>query len=199
MLFAQYAVGSINLDKHQVTLSAMRVEAPWVRKSAIDTGRRSLNDRVWLAASRTATEKGFFLQAVGHPEGTVVLLQANETRRGLPYAQAGLFLRLSESGPLLTISMRLPVNRITLLGDSLEVFRGKADVMTAAELRVLGIDIPNGYSRTFCNKTEVDELFTVREVVPSQLPKPSFAAVVTAKGVEVVAIAQPKVRTPRRR
>lgn len=191
--------GSVNLSNASITLACMRVSAGWDRASAISSGRQHPERTKWHPASQTPTEKGFMECMVTHPEGTILCIQSQYTRNRMMHAQGAIFVRLRENGPIQEIKLKLPTNQRTLLGDSLVIFNGCADIVSLEELSVLGVHPPRAWRNVYCNRDEILELFTCRELVAAKSPRPVFASVATGEGVKIVEVAQPAVRLPRRR
>lgn len=197
-VISRMAYGHINLEGQSLNSAILRVRLPFQRDSAVNTGRRDIGKRSSHAASPHRTEGGFTAEQVAHPEGTIVLLQATETKRSMPYAQAALFLRLRSQGDMLSIKVKCPTNHLTILGDSFEVFRGRADVLTKADLRALAVEVPRKFQNAYMSQTEVDELFRV-DVIAKGTAKPQIIQVATEDGgTEIVTVAKPTVRQPRR-
>lgn len=197
---ATYARGSVVLATRSVTFNPMRMQAPWQRDSAIESGRQRMGTKSWHAAAHTKTEKGFFTYQVEHNDGTVVMLVARATRNGVNYAEGTLFVRLRESAPPLRVNLTLPTApRVTILGDTFTVFQGRGDIMQPEELRILGFQIPQKYQIAQCNPQEIADLFEW-ESIGQGAPKPVFQATTNSDGqVRVIATAERPVRGIRRR
>lgn len=197
---ATYARGSVVLASRSVTFNPLRLQAPFIRNPAIETGRANLGSKAWHPASRTPTEKGFFTYQVYHPEGTIVALTARATVNGLARAEAAILVRLRADAPPMRVNLSLPIQpNLTILGDSFTVFTGRGDVISPAEARLLGVQIPARWEQANCSREEIDELFDVVQIGQGA-PKPILQATTTSDGeVRVVATAERPVRGIRRR
>lgn len=180
--------GRINLSDKSMTLACLKVSPPFAKTAASSSGRvrsRSCVD----STTRPSTGGGFTLTVSDFEDGTVILYQAARSRRGSPVSQASVFLRLRASAPLMRMTVALPHGPESVLGDSLTVFTGHADVLTYSELRVLGIEIPKRYREAFMERDQVAESFSFTQLADGKAPRPAFMAVATATGVEVKAVA----------
>lgn len=194
------AYGRVNLEGRSLQAACLRVNMDFSRDSAVNSGKRDPMQRRNHPVSRHSTEGGFTAEVVTHPEGTILLFTANQTLRAMPYAQAGLFIRLRNDGDMISVKLRIPTNHLTILGDRFEVFRGRGDVLSDEDLRNLGVDVPPKWSRTYRQKSEIAELYSVDVIAKGKpMPKVHVAKVQTATGEEIVTLAAEPVRTVRRR
>lgn len=192
------AFGNVNLERATTNVTCLRVQAPFQRSSAADTGKRDLRATVSVPSGKSREMGSFRHDTVSHPYGTVVMLMSTALRRGVTYAQGTLFLRLREGAPLISIHAKLPVNHATTLGSEHEVFRGHADILTARDLDILGFTVPNRWRKTYMVEEELEELFKTTVLSKGKIDRPQLMSIATSEGTEVVAIAKAPVRVPRR-
>lgn len=192
--------GRINLAAESLTLSAWMVEEGFKKQSAVTAGRRQKGTQRFLAATtHVATGKGFTSDQVTHDDGTIILLEARGTRNGLRRNEAGLFLRVRHDGPLVMVQAKLPTSSVSILGNRLSVFQGRADVLTVDEAYEYVPDLPNHYVRDFMDAEDIATAFIVTKVKPEVRARPNLEAVVTSDGkTELVEVSAPIQRTVRR-
>jgi hypothetical protein len=189
------AYGKVNYKNSGMTAAALRVVAPFKRESASNTGQLDHGSREHIQATRYKDiGGGFTRQRVGHPEGTLIVLQATETRRGTLYSEACIFIRLREGADMMSISACLPPSNESIIGNRVQIFVGEGDILTPAEVRLLGIDVPRQYIQRYCNEEEVGELFEVSVVRAGNISKPQLVAVATSEGTVVKAVGQEATR-----
>ncbi len=188
--------GRLNLSNALYSLASLRVVPPFARDSAANAGRVDLKATQYAAGTiHPEIGGGFTTKTVEHEEGTVILLQASRTRNRVRVADGGLFLRIRKSAPRLMIRSTLPTGPEGVLGSNLIAFAGNADVLTREELRALGYEIPRGWVSGYMQEDEINELFTVDELVRGTAPRPTFMRVATSSGVSVLAV---QAERPRR-
>ena len=196
----QIAFGACNLQRSGATLTCLKVEQDFTKKSAAQAGVVDPKSRSWHQATRNKDSgKGFTSQRVSFAEGTVVLMQARRTSGGSPMADGGVFIRLRNSGPLIMLGLKLPIGPEGLLGDQFQAFVGRGDILTAEELWELEYELPNDYVSHYMSREEVDELFKVSELSPAASKRPAFGKVYTSTGPKVALTAPEPVRRLRAR
>lgn len=179
--------GKINLSDKSMSIACFKVNPPFARTNASSAGRVRSRSSV-DATTRPAIGGGFSLTVSEFEEGTVILYQTSRSRRGSPVCQASVFLRLRKTAPLIRMAASLPHGPESVLGDSLTVFTGHADVLTYNELRVLGVEVAKRYRDAFMDRDQVTESFTFTTLAEGEAPRPAFMAVSTSSGVEVKAV-----------
>jgi hypothetical protein len=187
--------GKVVLKNSSATLAVLRVTAPFKRESAAMVGRSEQSSKEYFQSTAYRDiGGGFTRQRVGHPEGTLIVLQSSETKRGVLHAEAAIFLRLRAGADLLSINVKLPVGPESRLGDTLQSFVGAADILTYDEVRLLGINVPRHYRDRYGNEDEIDELFEVSVVRKGNISKPQLVAVATSEGTVIKAVGTEAVR-----
>lgn len=189
--------GKINLSNQSQTVATLRLKPPFEKSmSATTAGRVNLQSKEYHQATRYRDiGGGFTRQRVDHEQGTLILLQVSRTRQGVPTADAAIVLRLREGADLLSIAARLPVGPESVLGESIQVFVGTADICNAADLKLLGVKIPSYYRDRYMAQEEIDDLLDVSVVRAGTIAKPTLQAVATSEGVVIAAMS---VEAPRR-
>lgn len=182
------AYGKVNLSNMYASYATMAVEAPFIRKSAADTGQRVSGSRHASQVSNWAENGVIVSEKVRHTPNTVVLLQSSWKVRGSNYRDAGIFIRLRAAASLLCVEAMMPTGNDNVLGDRFTMFAGRGDIMDAEELKVLGIEVPHRWQVAYMNPTELEECFIVRELIPGVTPKPTIARVASADGVKLVEV-----------
>lgn len=187
--------GTVNLKTASATLASLRVTAPFKKESAANTGRSEQASKEYFQSTQhREIGGGFTRQRVMHPEGTLLVLQASQTKRGVMYAEAAIFLRLRAGADLLNINVKLPVSQESRLGDTLQAFVGEADILTYEEIRLLGINVPKHYIDRYGNEDELDEMFETSVVRKGNISKPQLVAVATSEGTVIRAVGTEAVR-----
>lgn len=188
--------GAINLPAASATLACFKVDPPFSRSTAINTGR--VKNKDYMQSTRFKDiGKGFTSATVAHPEGSIIMLKAGRTRGGVRIADAAIFLRLRDTAALRHITMRLPLGEESLLGDSMIAFTGKADILSVEELRPAQIDIPRSFVTTFMDQAEIDELFIINVISPELESAPRLQRVITSQGEQMMALPPEPVRRVR--
>lgn len=189
MRWASVSFGKANFSSASHTVAVLAVSAPFKRETVLNAGRAEHSSKEYFQSSRFRDQGGGFTrQRVSLPEGTLVALQATRTTRGLVTAEATIFLRIREGADQLIINSLVPAAPESFLGDAIQSFSGAADILTADELSVLGIRVPGGYARRYCEPEEIRELFEVQVVRKGNMSKPQLVAMATSEGVVVRAV-----------
>jgi hypothetical protein len=194
------AYGKVNLQSATASYFAGLVEAPFVKKSAADTGQKVPGSSVTAAISDFQHTGAIYSCKVKHHPNTVIMLQTSWSQNGLPLRNGTVFIRLRASGPLISVIARMPVGRENKVGDRFTMFVGRGDVMDAAELEVLGIHVPHRYQQGYMDATELGEIYELNELAPELNQRPSIARVVVegADGTRETKVVEMPV-APRRR
>lgn len=114
-------------------------------------------------------------------EGAMLGYRMVETLAGSVVSHAMVCLRLRESAPFISLNALLREANNSLWGASTPVFKGRADVLTVADLRALGIDVPKALKATVFDPDNVAESFDIVEMRPGTA-KPEFIRVANASG-----------------
>ncbi len=195
------AYGKMTAGTDTVTLTTVRVEAPFNRQSAATSAKNRVS-KVWVdATSNGKLGGGFMTETVSHPEGTVIMIQATRIRRKMRSADAAVLIRLRRGAPQQMIQLRLPIAGNSLLGEYISTMQGMFDIIPLREAAALGLVIPLTTQREYFNKEEVDSLFRVIELAGGS-PRPGLMVTTNERGEEeVMEIDRPRQRmiTPRRR
>lgn len=190
------AYGKINLAKQGQTVASLRLQPPFKRDAATQTGRIDLNSKQYNQATRfNDSGGGFTRQRVEHPVGTLILLQITRTKDGRAFSEGAIILRMRPGADMLSISAKLPRSHESILGDSIQIFAGEADLINANEAQVMGIVVPRFYAQQYLDEREVAELFDIDVVRKGQITKPTLQAVATSEGIVVRAVSE---EAPRR-
>ena len=109
-----------------------------------------------------------------HQEGALVLVQLNTSRSGSPWCDAARIVRLRADAPLIQIGGKT----ITAAENNLPTvncFHGRGDILTPKEANQFGAKLTLNYIEKFLvNRTEIDEAFNVRELLPANAGKPKI-------------------------
>lgn len=192
--------GKINLTRSCGTLASFKVVAPFVRTSAANSGKSDPGKRQYVNATAHRDIGGGFTSAdVIHEESTVIMVQGSRTRGGMRVADACLFLRLRTNAAFIVIKFKLPTGPESIMGDNHIAFSGCADFMNIEQLRALGIEVSNSFSKNYMAPEEVAELFETQVIRAETSPGPNFVRVATSQGVELKAMAAEPIRRIRLR
>jgi hypothetical protein len=91
------------------------------------------------------------------------------------------------------VEATLTGSRDSFLGNSITIFEGHADLLTAEQVKALSIPITPQWESTMMNLTELVECFNVTKLVPEKSPPPVLSTATDADGKQV-AIATRRVR-----
>ena len=192
--------GKANFERAMATLAAFLVAASWDRSTAINYGRVNPRDKVWYPATNDPEHgKGFTSVKIEYEEGSILLFQARRTRGGMTIADAGVFVRLRSSAPLISLLAALPPSVESMLGDNIMAFQGRGDILSVDELRTLGIEVPRSYVSIYMDEDEVEERFSTREIASATVERPTFVRVATTTGTKAQAVAADPIRRVRLR
>jgi len=192
---ATIAYGKINLSNASLSVASFRVQGPFKRESAVNTGKRRPGfDQYVHATAHPQIGGGFSTNRVQHEPGTILLFQISRTRNRVRISDGAIFLRLREGAAFLAVSAKLPTGRESLLGDQYIIFQGNADLLSVEELKTSGLEIARQYERNFMSREEIEENFQINIVSPESTPRPSLQRVVSDGKVVVREMAQEPVR-----
>lgn len=191
--------GKVNLSNQSASYSVMRLRPKYTLDSAITTGKREAGTITFHPVSAQAYINGTMQRDyVTHPNGTVLMIQAKWSRNGRPNVLDGAVLvRLRQEAAMINVIAKLPVGRDSILGDSFSIFQGYADILSPDEAKEYGIVVPRAQIDMKFDPDEVDECFSIEEIVPERLGKPVLTAVSTAQGVVMQEVATGPARRMR--
>ena len=179
----QLGYGKANLAT-LATYSAMKVEAPFSRSSAVTSGKR-MGSASHTQIGAHELEGGVTVVPTEHENGTVILLQVKWMRGGVGVSEGGLFMRLRSGAPLYNISGRIPTEAGNMAGDTFTMFNGYADILNPAELQLLGIEVNRGYISRYMDEEELEECFKIVQLREETQARPSITAIATPTGVQM--------------
>lgn len=189
MRWATICFGKVNFRDASQSVAVLAASAPFKRETALNAGRAEQSSKQYLQATRNRDiGGGFTRQRIMFPEGTLLVLQAARTERGVLKAEAVIFLRVREGADHLVIHSHIPTAPDGYLGSSVQIFTGEADILTAEEVCVTGVRVPHMYIKRYCNEDEVQELFEIQVARKGNLTKPQLVAMSTSEGLVVKAI-----------
>lgn len=193
-IVVQIAFGRANFSNTLVKYASMKVSAPFQRVTASSSGRK-VGSTTEIRPGRYELNGAIIINSVEHEPGTVLSIQASWFRSGVATRDAAIFLRLRPQAAEWLIRAKVPTTYDNVCGDSFVMFQGPADIMTADELRLLGIIPSKNFVDRFMSLEEVDECFVITRLRDEVVSRPAIQAVFTPEGVEMREIAQ----APRRR
>jgi hypothetical protein len=169
-----------------MTLAALRLRPPFLKDSAISSGRRETGSMTSHPVSRIPQVHGSMYQDyVTHQNGTIVMLQASWTRGGVRIRDGAVLLRLRREAALLNVTAMLPHSLESQIGDRMSVFEGRADLLSPDEAAMYKVGIPRRFVDNFFDLEEVEECFIVTQVSAAIADRPEVSLVATAEGVVV--------------
>ncbi len=185
--------GKANLSNVLATYSSMKVTAPFMRTTAINSGKTH-GQKIALPVGR-ADHHGILLsQHVEHDNGTIIMVQASWKRNGSPIRDGALFVRLRAGAPLYNIIAKVPIGEQNIVGDSFMIFSGYADIMSLDDLQDNGIEVNGGFIRRFIQMDELEECFRISMMAPETVPRPQLTEVEGQNGPEMQPLAAPPLR-----
>jgi len=131
--------------------------------------------------------------------GAVLLVKAQDQFNGSPRAQAGVFVQLNDTAPMIKISATLCEHHLAA-NTEIDVFVGRGHVLSPDEVRTLGYQVKKRFEDAFFDQEEIDELITLEELM-SGAEKPVLEEVTNSKGekLKVFIDQQPKRKLRMRR
>lgn len=111
-----------------------------------------------------------------HKEGTLMILQLSTSMNGRPHKEASVLLRLRENAPLIQVSARTVTAQGNLL-PTVNVFQGRADIMTPREFNLLGGKLTLQYIEKFCDTPDLEDVFRIRKLSEGFSDKPKLKRV----------------------
>lgn len=131
------------------------------------------------------------------PDGTIVLLQAQHTAKGVRLRDGSLFIRIRKSGSQLRIFAKTIPAQGLALNENLLMFFGNGDILSVEDLKGMGVIPPPQYVRGFCNQEEIRQCFQFDEQKLSTTTDKPKNKVVEVSETEKVTITLPA--PPRRK
>ena len=187
--------GKCVLKAQTGSFAPMRVKAPFLKESAVTTGSRIPGNHIATAISRFPQINGYMhTDSVSHPNGTIIMLQASKARGAHRIADGCIILRLRENAANIQIIGKLPTGEENVIGDNFEIFRGRADILSADEVAVHQIVIPRPYLNAYFEQEEIDMLFDVYEIDKAIAPAPQVQLVSTPTGLVTQEVIAPPAR-----
>lgn len=141
---------------------------------------------------------GWNFTTFNHSEGAILLVQLSTSKAGKPWCDGAVVLRLREEAPLIQV-----VGHTIVAADNLQphvnVFQGRADVLTAREANLLGAGLTLQYIQSYMNKDELKEAFDIREIASGITSKPKIRRAIIGGEKKIVIEASRKKRNIRLR
>ena len=181
--------GKANFPITLTTLTCFRVATPFVRDSAVNSGKQNRGTYREYQLGAIKPQGSVYTVDVEHPQGTIVLLQAAWKRRGAPIRDGAVFLRLRDGAPKWKIKARLPTEHENHHGDLALMFEGYADILAPDDLSTYGIEAPRHWREKFMSMEEVEECFTLEQMQQERIPRPSLLIVNDKGGKRLVKVA----------
>lgn len=182
----QLGFGRVNLSSMNATFAPLRIRPPFIRDSAVTTARRNPGTQITQPVSNHAKVNGTMMtDHCTHPNGTIILLEAQWRRGSSPVRDAAIILRLREEAASINVIAYLPTGPDNFIGDRFSVFRGRADILSVDEAKVLRVEMGAGYVNRFFDADDIDRCFDVYQIQPETRPRPEVALVHTATGLQV--------------
>lgn len=181
--------GKANYATSTTSFSCMKVVAPFVRSSASGAGRSIPGTKKWTMAGASPSHSGFSSERSEHAVGTIILVQATRMSGGMRIAEAGIFLRLRETGPLYEVYGKLPTSTQNVIGDEVAIATLRGDLLTLEDLKIMGLEIPRVFRQRYMQADEIAELFAVSEIQQEIKARPQLVAIATADGVKLQEVA----------
>lgn len=106
-------------------------------------------------------------------EGAIVLVQLSTSKHGSPWCDAAVALRLREDADFVQVTAHTIVANGNLT-PHINVFQGRADVLTPREANQFGACLDLNYIEAFFKQDEVEEAFSVRTLYAGTAEKPTI-------------------------
>lgn len=173
---------SVGPDASSV-LSVMLTTAPFTREFA---GRKlpKAGASTMICVGQDMSSDGcFYTENRTAKDGTVLMLQVRETRRGTAWQDGAVFLRCRAAAAQLVVYSQLCPNPRATIDSSLPMFIGRADILSLEELEdEYGIVPARHFVTSYMNLEEIDELFDIRETAPQIAAAPVIETATKADG-----------------
>lgn len=175
--------GKENWKTHGVRIAAFVVVPPFKRDFPSKVLKRRGNTQQFPASEYPAINGTLFMDTVESRTGDVIMVQASRTWNGARAADAAVFFRVRENGPMITCHVLLLPEPGRMNGDQFVVFQGRGDILDGDDLDDLGYEIPSSWMDAYMDEDEIDEIMNI-EVVGAQEapPKPEFRVVENTLG-----------------
>jgi hypothetical protein len=187
--------GRVNFPTSATTFACMKVTPDWERVSGANSGKEVPGSKRWTNAGSSGSYGGITHKRVEHSVGTILLFQVTKTLNGIAAADAAIFVRLRETGPLLEIYGKLPTVAQNAIGDEVTLGTLRGDLLNLSDLKLLGIEVPGNFRSRFMKADELRELISVVELQQEIAKRPTLVVTATDKGN----IVQEVAATPGRR
>lgn len=182
MQTVQVGFGKVNFPKRSTTLSAFIVEDGFKRTLVSKRFEKIGRTNVQPASEFPESDGYLYSESVKVPDGAIVCLQGSVRMNGMPVSDAGLFIRIREQGAGLLVQAALPSGGYAT---SHVVFSAHGDVLDIDELAGEGITPTPGYIKGYMNADEIEEVFSIRYVVPERTAAPKLEVHISDSGEEV--------------
>lgn len=181
--------GKANLPGTYASIACFRLKPPFMRDSAVNSGRQDRNYSRDYAIGAIEERGMLYQRRVEHETGTVVMLQSGWKRNGSPIRDGAIFLRLREDATEWRITAKLPLSDGNTYGAEFVVFEGRADMLNADELQTFGFEVNRSYRSRFMAREEIDECFLLQILSQERSARPSLMIVGTGEQRRLVEVA----------
>lgn len=166
-------------------LSALRVSAPFLRDSASTSGRREGPGGAHEVSRHGSMHGTLYSANISHEPGTVILLTATRSIRGVKASEGAILLRLRSGAAMLEVTGLLPNARENDFGSRFRMFSGHADILSVQEASVLGIHVPARFVECYFDPDQIAERFDVAELAAETVPRPEYVVMTSPDGIVV--------------
>lgn len=185
-------IGKANFKLIYASFACMRVKPPFLRDSALSSGRQIRDGQTGEWHAGAIAEHGvLYRRLIEHEPGTILMLQVGWKRNGAPTRDGAIFLRLREGASRWSIEGRLPMDADNRHGEFFNLFTGNADMLAPADLAAYGIEANKNYRERFMAAEEIEECFRVSCVVAESIPRPNLTLVGEGETRRLVEVAAP--------
>lgn len=189
--------GKENFDNCGITITCMNVTEPFVRQYPSQVFQRHGSMHRHPASDYPDVHGYLYTDTLLVPDGAVILIQSQRKFNRSPICDAGVFVRVRNTGPLMDIRATLPMHRLAKNTVPFLVFAGRGDVLDLQTLATHDIEPPTSWIRGFLDPDQIREAFIVQEAAPQSEDKPTYEKAERSDGVEVLIRRRParKVRS----
>lgn len=179
------AFGTMNFRSTRGVLNFFKVTAPFSKQFGVAVGGATTQ----IPVSHCPRVHGYITRLLNCSvdTGEVYLVQGSRDVNGSRVLDGAVFVRPRVGADFICVTYKAPPSPDSIIeNNELTAFMGPADIMSVEELERLGFVIPRGFRSTYLDEEEIDELFSVKVVVPGQVSKPVLAVATNESGEKVV-------------
>lgn len=185
--------GKVTYPYNSATLASFVVTPEFTREASTKKLLKTTKTIVVPATTTPKNDGYMYIDKLDAPDGCILLCQLQVRSLGASVRDGAVFIRVRESGPLISVTANLPLGGQPECPETHAAFNGRGDVLDLEDLAVMNIVPSDRYINAFMSEVEIAECFCIEELSSGREGKPIVVQEVNSAG-ETVMLVAPRAR-----